>query len=253
MSHQNWKLELFQKTGNRKQEISYFYLPRFDKFSFSFIIRTPRPPEHFFRGAGAIRHCCRSGDAVACPLAKHNAPESTGEWNSFFRARICLHLSEGGSSLPLRTLLFYFTQALPTCAKRDQKAHLLPVMAETWYYVDDTTNSQQGPCTVPELGRLLASSSIGDSTLVWKDGQPGWEALSSLSSLHAQVMAARGGPPALPAKTLPPLPAKPRAAAGGGSGYSGGGGGGAYAAAQASAPVVQSMSGLYFGFRCALF
>eukprot|EP00904_Undaria_pinnatifida_P003465 jgi/Undpi1/13119/HiC_scaffold_8.g02781.m1 len=111
-------------------------------------------------------------------------------------------------------------------------------MAEPWYYVDDTTNAQQGPCTVPELGHLFSATTIGDSTLVWQEGQAGWEALASVSHLHAQVMAARAGPPALPAKTLPPLPAKPRAAASGG----GGGGGGAYAAAQASAPVVQSMS-----------
>lgn len=113
-------------------------------------------------------------------------------------------------------------------------------MAEAWYYVDDTSNAQQGPCTVPELGKLLAASSISDKTLIWRDGQAGWEALCSVSTLHAQVLAARGGPPALPAKVLPPLPAKPRAS-GGSSG--GGGGGGAYAAAQASAPVVQSMSG----------
>lgn len=113
-------------------------------------------------------------------------------------------------------------------------------MAEAWYYVDDTSNAQQGPCTVPELGKLLANSSISDTTLVWRDGQAGWEALCSVSTLHAQVLAARGGPPALPAKALPPLPVKPRAS-GGSSG--GGGGGGAYAAAQASAPVVQSMSG----------
>lgn len=113
-------------------------------------------------------------------------------------------------------------------------------MTETWYYVDDATNAQQGPCTVEELGKLFAASSVTDGTLFWKDGQADWSALSTLSSLHAQVMAARGGPPALPAKTLPPVPAKPRASAGGG-GY--GGGGGAYEAAQASGAVVQSMSG----------
>ncbi|CAM9483599.1 unnamed protein product, partial [Ectocarpus sp. 8 AP-2014] len=107
-------------------------------------------------------------------------------------------------------------------------------MAEAWYYVDDATNAQQGPCTVPELERLYASSSVTDSTLFWKDGQAGWSALSALPSLHAQVTAPpQRGPPALPAKTLPPVPAKPRA---------GGGGGGAYAAAQASGAVVQSMS-----------
>lgn len=115
-------------------------------------------------------------------------------------------------------------------------------MAE-WYYVDDATNAQQGPCTVHQLGELLAASSVTDSTLFWKDGQAGWSALSSLSALHAQVVASRGGgPPALPAKTLPPVPAKPRASAGGGYG-GGGGGGGAFAQAQASGAVVQSMSG----------
>lgn len=115
-------------------------------------------------------------------------------------------------------------------------------MAETWYYVDDTTNAQQGPCTVQELGKLFAASSVTDSTLMWKDGQPDWSALSTLPSLHSQVMAAQAGPPALPAKTLPPLPAKPRTSAGGGGGVYNGGGG-AYAAAQASGAVVQSMSG----------
>lgn len=113
-------------------------------------------------------------------------------------------------------------------------------MGDTWYYVDDTTNSQQGPCTVPELGRLLAGSSISDNTLVWRDGQPGWEALSAVSSLHAQVRAASAPAPPVPGgKSLPPLPPKPRAGGGG----RGGGGGGAFEAAQASAPVVQSMSG----------
>ncbi|CAM9337879.1 unnamed protein product, partial [Hapterophycus canaliculatus] len=107
-------------------------------------------------------------------------------------------------------------------------------MAETWYYVDDTSNAQQGPCTIPELGKLFAASSVTDSTLFWTDGQPDWSALSALSALHAQVAAAaRGGPPALPAKTLPPVPAKPRTSAGWGGGGGGGGGGGAYAATQA--------------------
>lgn len=115
-------------------------------------------------------------------------------------------------------------------------------MAE-WYYVDDSTNAQQGPCTVEDLGKLFAASSVTDSTLFWKDGQADWSALSSLSALHAQVVASRGGPPALPAKALPPVPAKPRASAGGGYGGGGGGGGGAFAAAQASGAVVQSMSG----------
>lgn len=89
-----------------------------------------------------------------------------------------------------------------------------------------------------QLGELLAASSVTDSTLFWKDGQADWSALSSLSALRAQVMASRGGPPALPAKTLPPVPAKPSAYGGGG-----GGGGGAFAKAQASGAVVQSMSG----------
>lgn len=116
-------------------------------------------------------------------------------------------------------------------------------MAEAWYYVDSTTNSQQGPCTVRELGNLLASSSIGDSTLVWEEGQAGWEELSSVPSLYSQVRAAsRGSPESKTSKTLPPLHAKPTA----GGGW-GGGRGGAYAAAQASAPVVQSMSGERLG------
>lgn len=119
-------------------------------------------------------------------------------------------------------------------------------MAESWYYVDDTTNAQQGPCTIAELGKRFSASTIRDSTLVWRDGQPGWEALSAVSSLHAQVVAAtRGGPPALPAKTLPALPAKPRGGGGGGGGRNGAAGG-AYAAAQANAAPVQSMSGEWY-------
>lgn len=113
---------------------------------------------------------------------------------------------------------------------------LVGTMAE-WYYVDDATNAQQGPCTVQQLGELFAASSVTDSTLFWKDGQPDWSSLSSLSSLRAQVVASRGGPPALPTKTLPPVPAKPSTYGGGG------GGGGAFAQAQASGAVVQSMSG----------
>lgn len=113
-------------------------------------------------------------------------------------------------------------------------------MGDTWYYVDDTTNSQQGPCTISELGSLLARSSISDGTLVWRDGRPGWEALAAVTPLHAQVRAA-AAPPATTTKSLPPLPPKP---GGGGSGWNGGGAAvSAYAAAQASAPVVESMSG----------
>ena len=112
-------------------------------------------------------------------------------------------------------------------------------MADTWYYVDNATNSQKGPCTILELGTLLASSAIGDSTLVWKEGQAGWEELLRVPSLHTQVRAAsQGSPPPTPAKALPPLPAKPAT-----SGGWAGGAGGAYAAAQANAAVVQSMSG----------
>ncbi|CAM9809864.1 unnamed protein product, partial [Choristocarpus tenellus] len=83
-------------------------------------------------------------------------------------------------------------------------------MADSWFYVDGATNAQQGPCSIPELGRLLASSAIGDSTFVWKDGQPGWEPLSSISHLHAQVKAAASPSvaPPLPAKNVPPLPPK---------------------------------------------
>ena len=112
-------------------------------------------------------------------------------------------------------------------------------MTDTWYYVDNATNSQKGPCTILELGTLLASSAKGDSTLVWKEGKAGREELLRVPSLHAQVRAAsRGSPPPTPAKAFPPLPAKPAT-----SGGWAGGAGGAYAAAQVNPSVVQSMSG----------
>lgn len=87
---------------------------------------------------------------------------------------------------------------------------------EEWYYVDDATNTYQGPRSINELGKLFAASSVTSSTLVWRDGQEDWSPLLSpkLLSLHNRViLKAREGPVPLPEKS-----------AGGGGDYAGGAG-----------------------------
>ncbi|CAM9994295.1 unnamed protein product, partial [Phaeothamnion confervicola] len=83
-------------------------------------------------------------------------------------------------------------------------------MAE-WYYVD-SSNAQSGPVSPADLGRLYASTTVTNATLVWKDGLAGWEPLSSVGSLYAQVKAAIAGPPVPTRGGAPPLPVKPAAA-----------------------------------------
>lgn len=60
-------------------------------------------------------------------------------------------------------------------------------MHHEWYYVDDATKTQHGPCSVKELGKLSATRRVTGSTLVWRHGMESWSPLSLLLPLHAQV------------------------------------------------------------------
>lgn len=60
-------------------------------------------------------------------------------------------------------------------------------MNQEWYYVDGATQTQQGPFSVDELGKLFAISGLTGSTLVWRDGLEAWSPLSMAPSLHARV------------------------------------------------------------------
>ena len=60
-------------------------------------------------------------------------------------------------------------------------------MDHDWYYVSDITRTQQGPCSVNELGECFAASSVTGSTLVWREGMGAWSPLSTVSSLYVEV------------------------------------------------------------------
>jgi hypothetical protein len=68
--------------------------------------------------------------------------------------------------------------------------------------------------TIPELASLYSSGKCSDGTLVWKDGQAGWEALGSIPALIRAVKAslAPPGPPVPSRGGAPPVPMKPTAA-----------------------------------------
>ncbi|TDK33946.1 RDD family protein [Luteimonas terrae] len=58
-----------------------------------------------------------------------------------------------------------------------------------WYYAD-AANTRQGPVTTPALLQLRQQGSIGEATLLWRDGLPGWLPLRDL--MHELV---DGAPP----------------------------------------------------------
>ncbi len=49
-----------------------------------------------------------------------------------------------------------------------------------WYYAD-TTNTRQGPITTPALLQLRHQGTLGDGTLLWRDGLDGWTPLHALA------------------------------------------------------------------------
>ena len=49
-----------------------------------------------------------------------------------------------------------------------------------WYYAD-TTNTRQGPITTPALLQLRQQGTLGDGTLLWRDGLDGWTPLHALA------------------------------------------------------------------------
>lgn len=67
-----------------------------------------------------------------------------------------------------------------------------------WFYTE--AGEQRGPVTQEEFDQLLARGTITDSTLVWREGLPGWEPWSALKPIGVP-------PPAAPA--VPPLAAAP--------------------------------------------
>ncbi|VXA97284.1 conserved membrane hypothetical protein [Luteimonas sp. 9C] len=49
-----------------------------------------------------------------------------------------------------------------------------------WYYAD-TTNTRQGPITTPALLQLRQQGTLGDDTLLWRDGLEAWTPLRALA------------------------------------------------------------------------
>lgn len=81
-------------------------------------------------------------------------------------------------------------------------------MSDSWYYAD-ARNQQQGPVEAERLRELHARGDVGDATLVWHAGLPGWEPLAK----HADALgiAARGPEPMRAEPITPrttPAPAK---------------------------------------------
>ncbi len=80
-----------------------------------------------------------------------------------------------------------------------------------WYYAN--SGERQGPVSDEEFARLVASGSVRDDTLVWRQGMSDW-------SRYSEVAPALGIPPALPgvspalADSLPPSPSQAPAPAG---------------------------------------
>ncbi|MCD9007004.1 RDD family protein [Luteimonas sp. XNQY3] len=49
-----------------------------------------------------------------------------------------------------------------------------------WYYAD-ASNTRQGPITTPALLQLRQQGTLGDETLLWRDGLDGWTPLGALA------------------------------------------------------------------------
>lgn len=82
-----------------------------------------------------------------------------------------------------------------------------------WYYAD-TANARQGPITTPALLQLRQQGSLGDDTLLWRDGLDGWTPLRALLHELGLDAAASSETPAAPARAADDWAAPPAASAG---------------------------------------
>lgn len=67
-----------------------------------------------------------------------------------------------------------------------------------WYYAD-ASNTRQGPITTPALLQLRQQGTLGDETLLWRDGLDGWMPLHALR--HELESADASASPAAPTTT----------------------------------------------------
>lgn len=100
-------------------------------------------------------------------------------------------LSHSRQSRFASTAVFQCFPKRPSSPGRPADTEDLTNTGQAWYYVHDTTRTQQGPCSVTQLGILFAASRVTDSTLVWSNGMVAWSPLSMVSSLYVQVTQAK--------------------------------------------------------------
>jgi hypothetical protein len=80
---------------------------------------------------------------------------------------------------------------------------MLDDTSAVWWYGKD--GQQAGPVTAAALGRLVAEGRVLPGHLVWRDGMPGWQPLSSVAELaEALASAPRATFPAPPPVPRPP-------------------------------------------------
>lgn len=72
-----------------------------------------------------------------------------------------------------------------------------------WHYTDKT-GQQAGPISTTELKELLSTQTISTTSMVWKDGMPGWKPVNQIEELAV--------PASTPAQQSPPAPAPTKAA-----------------------------------------
>lgn len=75
-----------------------------------------------------------------------------------------------------------------------------------WYYAD-ATNTRQGPITTPALLQLRQQGTLGDDTLLWRDGLDGWTPLRGL--VHEFGSADPESPDTPPVSTADPWAVAP--------------------------------------------
>ena len=78
-----------------------------------------------------------------------------------------------------------------------------------WYYAD-AANTRQGPLTTPALLQLHQQGTLGDDTLLWRDGLEAWTPLRALAhELRSADAFASPAAPAMAADRRAPEPAAP--------------------------------------------